>query len=472
MTKHGYLKRYEDDDDGVRFRPGITLSKPDMPPIPDGILGDKIMRQHLKTDILKRPLDIEDIRREQFSLDELNDIVSYFSWNLWDQLMMRASEGTQGLVPRQEYEALSFVNAFYRWPEFQNDMVDRLGGYDGIVELGRSGAQGPLDKINLLHIWCLTAPFLNGRAVNLMLDHIKPTDYLAEMNTNLKFYEALAWGFRGDGYWFSSQNRYTVRSLSDEWVQKFTDRAVELKDDKFHKFTSLMAAVELLSFYVHFDCRLGIDDRGPWILDNGNPMIVRGCFLREEAYAWSMFCEDLPYGINFTFEIDAEKMGLEEVRVVDIGTLWTSPSDYINNIAKGSVWFRDEWDSEVVEISIEEAYDRYYEKINEACLKIYEFYMRTPRRHMVEMGAYVYYAGMFMPFMRKAGLYDEYCEKYNFWEFDQRAANVYYDLYRNQFARVVLPTRLFSGELGAWAPIPEGTGLWRSKYAQVTAPAY
>lgn len=466
----GYLKRYDEDDDGLRFRPGITLEKPGMPPIPDGILGDKILRSHLKTDLLTTPQTLEKIKNPQFSLDELNDIVSYFSWNLWDQLMLRASEGTQGLVPRQEYEALAFVNAFYRWPEFMHDMVDRLGGYEGIAALGATGAEGPADKINMLHMWCLTAPFLNGRAVNLMLDHIKPVDYLDEMNVNLKFYQALAYGYRGDGHWFGSQGRYVCRTLPDTWTQRFTDRAGDLRGRQFEQYTALMAATELLSFYVHLDCRLGLDDRGPWIMENGNPMIVRSCFLREEPYAWSMFCEDLPYAVTFAFEIDADKMGLEEVRVTDIGTLWTSPSDYIRAITKGSVWIRQEWDSEVQEISVGDAFEQFYQIINDACLKIYEYYTRTSRRHLVEMGANVYYAGMFLPFMRKAGLYEEYCNNYNFWEFDQRAANVYYDLYRNDFARVVLPTRLFSGELGAWAPIPSGTGLWRSKYGVVTAP--
>jgi hypothetical protein len=466
-----YLERYKDEDEGIRFRPGVTLTKPDMPPIPDGIAGDKIIRQHLKTRLLKEPLSLEDIRRPHLTLDELNDAISYFSWNLWDNLMLRASEGSQGLVPRQEYEALSFANAFYRWPEFIRDMVERLGGYEAIADLARDAAKEPGSKINLLHMWCLTAPVLNGRAVLLMLDHIKPVDYLVEINDDLKFYQSLAWGYRGDGYWFASQNRYTNRALSDDWIQRFQERAQPLEGRRFEQFTALMAATELLSFYLHFDCRLGMDDRGPWILDNGNPLIVRNCFVREDAYSWSMFCEGLPTAMIFPFEIDAEKMDLEELRVTDIGTLWTSPSDYIHSLAKGSVWIREDWDSEVQEVSIEEAFERYYHSINEACMKLYEWFTRSPRRHMVENGAFVYYAGMFMPFMRKVGLYDEYCERYNFWEFDQRVANVYYDLYRNQFARVVLPTRLFSGELGAWAPIPPRTGLWRHKYAYVTAPS-
>ncbi|HZZ49731.1 MAG TPA: hypothetical protein VFE65_22810, partial [Pseudonocardia sp.] len=153
QPRPAYLNRYLPDDDGVRFMPGAEFNYGDLPPLPDGILGDRILRANLKTDLLKRPLTIEDIRKPAFTIDELNDLTAYWSWDLWDQLSLRASEGSSGLVPRQEYEALSFANAFYRWPEFFIDMTERLG-IDGIVELGRGGRE-PGSKINMLHSWCL-----------------------------------------------------------------------------------------------------------------------------------------------------------------------------------------------------------------------------------------------------------------------------------------------------------------------------
>jgi hypothetical protein len=92
---------------------------------------------------------------------------------------------------------------------------------------------------------------------------------------------------------------------------------------------------------------------------------------------------------------------------------------------------------------------------------------RTPSRHLIESGAFTYYVGMIMPFMRKAGLYDHYCEHENLWEFDERAAQVYYELGRNDFARIVVPTRLFTSSETSFAPIPPDARLWRSKYAYV-----
>jgi hypothetical protein len=105
--------------------------------------------------------------------------------------------------------------------------------------------------------------------------------------------------------------------------------------------------------------------------------------------------------------------------------------------------------------------------VGDATGDVFEWMTRTPSRHLIESGAFTYYVGMIMPFMRKAGLYDHYCEHENLWEFDERAAQVYYELGRNDFARIVVPTRLFTSSETSFAPIPPDARLWRSKYAYV-----
>jgi hypothetical protein len=459
-----YLDRYNESDDGLRFMPGIELQLPGLPPLPDGILGDKVLRQHLRTDLFKGPIPEKTIVEPQHSIDELNDIIQYFPWNFWDQLVLRATEGVSGLIPRQEYELLSFANAWYRWPEFMIDMTEHVGGLPGVVELGRQGRQ-PASKINMLHIWCLGIVTLLGRAVYLILDQNKADDFMPELNSAMKFWEALAYGYRGDGYLLGSQTRYRQRHLDEDWVERFETSLVDV--DQGSDFNSLMAAAELLAFYVHFDCRLGMMDLGPWVLPNGNPLIVRNAFLREEIYPWSMPCDGLPYAMTFAFEIDAQRAGLEEVRCIDIGTLMTRPYEYVSSIVRGSVWVRDEWDSEVRQVDLSEAVGQWYEHISEASLQIFEIMARTPKRHLIENGAFVYYVGMIYPFMRQLGLYDTYKDQYKLWEFDQRASAVYYELERNQFARVTVPTKLFDPKDTAFALVPEGAKRWRSKYAYV-----
>lgn len=462
-TAPTYLQRYEPNDEGIRFIPDGAFRYGSLPPLPDGILGDRILRGSLTTDLLTRPLTIEDIRRPGFTVDELNDLTAYWAWDLWDELSLRASEGASGLIPRQEYESLGFANSFYRWPEFMIDMLERLG-VDGIVELGRRGRQ-PGSKANMLHAWCLGSNFHCGRALYRVMDHVKADEYLAELNVAMKFWQALTWGNRGDGYLWSSQNRYRTEALDDDWTARLSGSLTALSDDARGDFTALMAAAELLSFYLHMDNRLGMHDVGPFVQENGNPMIVRSIFTREDAYSWSLFARKLPHAITFAFEIDAAAMNLEELRVISIGTLMTRPRNYIDAIVKGSVWVREDWDSEVYEMPIPDALAKYFTPIGDATGDLFEWMTRVPRRHLTECGAYTYTVGMFLPFMREAGLYDHYCDDRDLWEFDERASRVYYDLFRNNFARITLPTKLFTSSEESFAPIPAGSSLRRSKYS-------
>ena len=104
-----YTKRYEPSDDGMRFQDLVYQGNfKGMDPVPDGILGDKIMRQRAKSKVLEK-VDRAHVLNDQFTVDELNDLNNYLAWNIWDVLVMRATEGESGMIPRQEYEILAFM---------------------------------------------------------------------------------------------------------------------------------------------------------------------------------------------------------------------------------------------------------------------------------------------------------------------------------------------------------------------------
>src|SRR6476646_4163481 len=72
-----------------------------------GSEGDVAFRKTLRTDVLT--LTDQSLRNETLSPDEADDLLAYFGWNLWDVLGTRVTEGESGLIPRQEYEAISMV---------------------------------------------------------------------------------------------------------------------------------------------------------------------------------------------------------------------------------------------------------------------------------------------------------------------------------------------------------------------------
>ena len=121
---------------------------------------------------------------------------------------MRATEGVSGMIPRQEYEILAFMNEFYRYPEFMRMITDGIGA-QGVMDIGASARREIGTKVNCVHDWCIGAvAFGMGRCGLLAGEWIEPDDYVEESNVILKFMQRVLWGKRQDGLILNSQDRY------------------------------------------------------------------------------------------------------------------------------------------------------------------------------------------------------------------------------------------------------------------------
>ncbi|MDT7741628.1 MAG: hypothetical protein QOE59_706 [Actinomycetota bacterium] len=463
-----YKKRYEEQDDGLRFQDlTYTGNFVGMEPVTDGILGDKMMKARAKSGVLEK-VSKDDVLRDQFSIDELNDLNNYLAWNIWDVLVMRATEGVSGMIPRQEYEILAFMHEFYRWPELLA-MTTREVGAQGVMDIGASARREIGTKVNSVHDWCIGAVgFGMGRCGLLALEAIKADEYVQESNEILKFMQRVLWGKRQDGFILNSQDRYRARIHEEDFLQTLTSQIepIEHGSPKHSAFTQFNAATELLAFLHHYDNRLGLGDTGPYELPDGNLLILRDLFVNEEIYHWSDVSEDagLPHAYTLAMIIDPEKMGLEEIRVNDISTTFTRPKNYIEAIVGGAVFAREKWNTpmgEVYPIAIDDLSD-HLGRVQTATLKLYTKTSKMCRRDLIWNGQYVYYIDMILPHMRKAGTYEKACRDYDLWEIDQRVANYYYDITKRGFAQETVPSKIFSG--AGYLPFPEGTDLQRSKY--------
>jgi len=463
-----YKQRYTAADDGLRFQELLYKGNfRDLPGVPDGILGDKTMKARAKTQVLEK-VSREHVLNDQFTLDELNDLNNYLAWNIWDVLVMRATEGVSGMIPRQEYEILAFMNEFYRWPELLG-MTTAEVGVEGVLKIGETARREIGTKINAVHDWAIGAVgFGMGRCGLLALEAIKAQDYVEESNTILKFMQRVLWAKRQDGYLLNSQDRYRCVIHDQDILDKLTQQleSIEPGSPKYQQFTRFNAAAELLSFLDHFDCRLGLGDTGPYELPDGKLLIIRDLFTNEEVFHWSDVCdhENVPHCYTLLLVIDPENMKLDEIRVNDISTTFTRPKNYIEHIVGGAVFVREKWNTPMAEIypvPIAELEPR-LSAIQQATLKLYSKVARMSRCQLITNGMYVYYIDMILPHLRVAGTYDKACADYDFWEVDQRVANYYYEIGKRGFAQSVVPQKIFSGE--GYLPFPEGADLRRSKY--------
>jgi hypothetical protein len=463
-----YTKRYESSDDGLRFQDLVYQGNfKGMDPVPDGILGDKIMRQRAKSKVLEK-VSHQDVLREQFTLDELNDLNNYLAWNIWDVLVMRATEGESGMIPRQEYEILAFMHEFYRWPEILRMTNDEVGA-QGIIDIGKSARREIGTKVNCVHDWCIGAVgFGMGRCGLLALEVIKPDDFVEESNIILKFMQRILWGKRQDGYILNSQDRYRCQIHEPDVLAQLSGQLEEFEEDSdaHNSFVRFNAAAELLAFLDHYDCRLGLGDTGPYPMPDGQVMIVRDLFTNEDAYHWSDVCdhENVPHCYTMVMVIDVERMGLEEIRVNDISTTFTRPKNYIPYITAGAVFVREKWDtpmSEVYPVKLSDLEQR-LSGVQQATLKLYSKTARMSRRQLITNGMYVYYIDMILPHLRLAGTYEKACRDLNFWEIDHRVSDYYYEITKRGFAQATVPQKIFSGE--GYLPFSEKADLRSSKY--------
>lgn len=463
-----YLDRYEPDDDGLRFQDlEYTGNFTDLPPIPDGILGDKMLKERAKSGVLGK-VGKEDVLREQFTIDELNDLNNYLAWNIWDVLVMRATEGVSGMIPRQEYEILAFMHEFYRWPEILRMTTDEVGA-QGVMDIGATARREIGTKVNCVHDWCIGAVgFGMGRCGLLALEVIEPDDYIEESNIILKFMQRVLWGKRQDGYILNSQDRYRCQiheqDVIDDLVGQLED--LEVGSPAHDAFTRFNAAAELLSFLDHYDCRLGLGDTGPYQLPDGQLLIVRDLFTNEEAYHWSDVCdhEKVPHCYTIVLRIDPQAMGLREIRVNDISTTFTRPKNYIPHITGGAVFVREKWNTpmgEVYNVPIADLPD-HLGRVQQATIKLYAKTARMNRRQLILNGHWVYFVDMILPHLRLAGTFDKAVRDYDLWEIDRRVSEHYYDIQKRGFASETVPLKIFSG--AGYLPFSDGADLRRSKY--------
>ncbi len=413
--------------------------------IPHGIEGDRMMRARARSRILE-PLRREDLLRPELTLDELNDIVDYIGWQFWDMLGMRATEGESGLIPRQEYESVALIEEYLRYGELLSKTTAALGA-EGMIALGEAARNEIGTKKNVIHAYLLSSAPLLGRGITMQAGAAKREDLRAEMGVCSLAMARILWGYRADGYLFSSQNGFRSPVLADDWVRRLAAAAEPLSDPARQKvFRQLNASTELLAFLTHLDCRLGLCDSGPYDLGNGEVLLVRDHFLGEDVFDWCDVCEGLPYAVTLAFVLDTKQAGLE-MFVNDISTTFTRPSNYHPYITRAAAFVRPKWDAPISEIRPLPLADA--EPITrgskEAVLKLYRRFSRMSRRQLITAGLYVYFIDMILPFLREAGIYEKMTKEADLWEISRKTSDCYYTVCRDGWAGRELPFQFMSG---------------------------
>jgi hypothetical protein len=182
---------------------------------------------------------------------------------------------------------------------------------------------------NLIHLNSLALGFLVGREQARLTGALRE-DRIDQVAMVMEFWDGVARGSRGDGRCLPEESGGTIPSLGETAV---ADLVAQLREDlpadlRGH-IRRMLATLELYTFILHGEARVGVFHHGPYPLPGGDCIVVKELIgLREDYYPWARLASRLPY------DHLACVMRLRGVqaRVVMFGTLTTEPRDYAPRI--------------------------------------------------------------------------------------------------------------------------------------------
>jgi hypothetical protein len=375
-----------------------------MAEVPGGPEGDREMRRRDPSPFIDTTA--ADIRPDTLTDEQIQSWFDYMAWNLWELIATRSTEGESGLIPRQEYETLSFVQQWSVNPNAMRLITEKVG-VDGLVELGRVPRREIGTKVNHIRNYATALMAMLGRGICVTLDQLDPGARREDVETCIQFSRRLWHGTWGDGPGLASGRGFSLPLLDDDVLQPLLAAAQPFADDEERTaFRRFNATTELFGFLMHYDTRLGMGDTGPYPLPDGGFALVRDHFLNETGFPWSEIGEGLPYAVTevLTFRPDPITLTIN-----DIGTTFTKPADYLKSLSSVAVFARDTIDTPMSEIRPVDHEER--KRIVDTCqagvLKMYRILSKLDREEKIRNGVRMYSHEFMRPLAHRAGVWDD-----------------------------------------------------------------
>ncbi|MFI7167156.1 hypothetical protein ACIBM3_32370 [Rhodococcus erythropolis] len=375
-----------------------------MAEVPRGPEGDAEMRRRLPNVFVDTTA--ANIRPDNIDDDQIDSWFDYMAWNLWELIASRSTEGESGLIPRQEYESLSFVQQWDVYPDAMRTITEKIG-IEGLVDLGAVSKREVGTKVNHLRNYAMSLMAVLGRGVGVTLDLVDPAASRADVETCIQFGRRLWHGTWGDGPGLASGRGFKLPHLDRDVLDPLVAQAVSLEDPDYRAaFRRFNATTELFGFMLHYDNRLGMGDTGPYPLPGGGFALVRDHFLHETAYPWATVAEGMPYAVTEVMVFDTDDI---EVTINDIGTTFTTPSTYLDSLSRVVVFARDTMDTPMSELRVVDRDEMrsISTKAEKGVLDLYRMYSRKTVDEKIWDGITVYSHDFIRPIAQRVGLWDE-----------------------------------------------------------------
>jgi hypothetical protein len=156
-------------------------------------------------------------------------------------------------------------------------------------------------------------------------------------------------------------------------------------------------------------------------------------------YHWHDVAEELPHCFTQAMIFNAGGAELT-VNLMDGGTVFTEPANYLEHLEAVAVYAREAWDMPVSELRPVDAaeMERYLTLCKSATDRLYRRIASMPKRDKIIAGAQVYYSEFVAPFARAAGVWETMRDELDFHELHPIASEAYFPLVRDGQGQAIM----------------------------------
>ncbi len=348
------------------------------------------------------------IKKSYVDLLEANNYIQKLADSFYFQCTTRTVQESK-LFPVNPYIAMSYYNAWYRYPELLRK-VDAAMPAEEIADRARQVGS----YVNTITMDVSTQFYLGGRQWLIDMGVLKPTDAVEDVMDVLDFTRRLNLAFhRSEAHIFPSDGGYKDQVHTARQTQFFEDGALGVTPgDKLHTaFTKFMAAVSAYGFLSHCECRLSFSNNGPYRTKDGNQMLVRDAVdLSECDYPWmDGVSSEIEYN-NLTIPVIMKDTDF--YMVDDWGSFEAEPSYDLNNLVAVGLYTSDYLSDGYIPVHMDNAseladyLDDQREHMEHATAEMWKMMAGWSREQMIDAGLLVY-SGTLKDVAHFAGVYEQ-----------------------------------------------------------------
>ena len=362
------------------------------------------------------------------------------------------------LFPVPPYMALSYVQAYYRYPTLLRKLAAKMSAEEIGDRLREVHTKG-----DIISLSCVPEFYLAGRQMLISFGMLKPTDGLDDLAFVEDFAERLNLAYhRGHAHVLPSDNNLRGQLLPERRLQVFEADAIGMKaGDRLHvSLKKFMATANQYALLSHCESRLGIYNEGPYRCRPNEEMLVRGFADLGEG--------DLPWLDGIASEVTHNNLTIPVIVkdthfniVDDWASFEATPSYDHDNVVAVGLYTSDYLSDGEVPVAMDNAatmvdfLDHQEDVLTRATTNLWKLIAGWSRDQMIDAGAMMY-AAVAKDLFHVAGIY----EHDDWFTIDERAER-FRPLLNDEYSRD------FLGELLGYVSLPaqQGSPYSMSKFS-------